>query len=74
MQHLSGQGHQHKAEAGAHHESLLFLGCLEATMSELGSGVDELEVDLLQSTTVGLHKQRLHKKREIKSSVRALGA
>lgn len=28
-------------------------------MTELGCGVDELEVDLLQSTAASLHQQRL---------------
>lgn len=43
----------------SHHESLLFLHSLEATVTELGGGVDKLEVDLLQSTTAGLHQQGL---------------
>lgn len=36
-------------------------------MTELGGGVDELEVDLLQSTTAGLHQQRLKSNEEIMS-------
>lgn len=43
----------------SYHERLLFLDSLEAAMTKLGGGVDELEVDLLQSTTAGLHQQRL---------------
>lgn len=34
---------------------------LEATMSKLGGGVDQLEGDLLQSNTLGVDEQRLHK-------------
>ena len=46
-------------QTGSYHEHLLLLQCLEATMTKLGSGVDKLEVNLLQSTTAGLHQQRL---------------
>lgn len=41
------------------HEGLLLLQRLEAAMTELGSGVDELEVDLLQGTALRLHQQGL---------------
>merc|ERR1719159_2068004 len=41
------------------HEALLLLGGLEATVAHLGSGVDELEVDVLQSGTGSLLQQRL---------------
>lgn len=37
----------------AHQESLLLLVGLEATVSELGGSVNELDVDLLQGTTAG---------------------
>lgn len=43
----------------SHHKGLLLLPGLEATMAELGGGVDELEVDLLQSAAAGLDQQRL---------------
>lgn len=43
----------------SYHERLLLLHGLEAAVTELGGGVDELEVDLLQSTTARLHQQRL---------------
>ncbi len=32
---------------------------LEASMTKLGGGIDELQVDLLQGTTTGLYKKRL---------------
>ena len=32
---------------------------LEATVSKLGGGVDELQGDLLQGDTLGVHQQRL---------------
>jgi len=41
------------------HEALLLLWGLEATMAHLGSGVDELEVDVLQSGTGSLLQQGL---------------
>merc|ERR1719473_1509080 len=50
--HLSGSLHW------AHHLRLL-LQSLEAAMAELGSGVDELEIDLLESRTRGLGEKRL---------------
>lgn len=46
----------------SYHERLLLLHCLEAAVTELGGGVDELEVDLLQGTTAGLHQERLENK------------
>lgn len=52
----------HKIEhptAATDHEGLLLLQRLETAVTKLGRGVDELEVDLLQSTAVGLHQQRL---------------
>lgn len=42
-----------------HHKSLLLVHSLETSVAELGGGVDELEVDLLQSTTARLHQQGL---------------
>lgn len=45
----------------SYHEGLLLLHSLEASVTELGSGVDELEVDLLQGAAAGLHQQRLPK-------------
>ena len=41
------------------HEGLLLLGCLEATVTHFGSGVDELEIDILQSGTGSLLEKRL---------------
>jgi len=40
-------------------ESLLLGMSLEATVAKLGGGVDELEIDLLQGTTVGAWVQAL---------------
>lgn len=51
----------------SYHENFLFLHGLEATMTELGGGVDKLEVDLLQGTTACLHQQRLEGERRIES-------
>lgn len=39
--------------ARANHEGLLLLAGLETSVSELGGGVDELEVDLLEGLAVG---------------------
>lgn len=39
----------------AHHEGSLLLRCLEASMAKLGSGVDELEFDILQSSAAVVH-------------------
>jgi hypothetical protein len=41
------------------HERVLVLGGLEATVTELGAGVDELQLDVLQSLTLGVDQQRL---------------
>ena len=38
----------------------------EATMSKLGGGVDQLEGDLLQSNTLGVDEQRLHKTKHLR--------
>lgn len=48
----------------SYHENLLFLHGLEATMTELGGGVDKLEVDLLLGTTACLHQQRLREREQ----------
>merc|ERR1719323_1381977 len=41
------------------HEGGLVLGGLEPSMAELGAGVDELEVDLLKSSLLGVSEERL---------------
>ena len=41
------------------HEGGLVLGGLEPSVAELGAGVDELEVDLLQSSLLGVGQERL---------------
>lgn len=41
------------------HEGTLLLGGLEASVTELGGGVDELQLDLLQGSTAGVDDQRL---------------
>lgn len=41
------------------HEGGLVDGGLEAAMSEFGASVDELEVDLLQRRSLGVHQQGL---------------
>ncbi len=41
------------------HEGHLVLRRLEATVAELGAGVDELQVDLLQRAPLGVGEQRL---------------
>jgi hypothetical protein len=41
------------------HESHLVLVGLEAAVTELAAGVDELEIDLLQGSLLGVNKQRL---------------
>lgn len=50
---------KHLELSQAYHEGLLLLDGLEASVTELGGSVDELEVDLLLSATVGLDQQRL---------------
>ena len=45
-------------------ECLLLGVSLEATMAHLGCGIDELEIDLLQCLSLGVHKQRLKNKQE----------
>jgi len=41
------------------HESLLFGGGLETTVTELGRGIDELELNLLESRTLGVGDEGL---------------
>lgn len=41
------------------HEGSLVCWGLETTMSKLGGGVDELKVDLLKGSTLGVDQQRL---------------
>merc|ERR1719397_1008637 len=41
------------------HEGGLVLGCLEPPVAELGAGVDELEVDLLQGPLLGVGQEGL---------------
>ena len=41
------------------HEGLLVGRCLEATMTKLGAGVDELKVNLLHETLLGQSSQGL---------------
>ena len=43
----------------SYHERRLLLVCLEATVAELAGSVDELKVDLLESTTTCLNQQWL---------------
>ena len=43
------------------HEGRLVLWSLEATMSELRAGIDELEIDLLQISLLGVGQQGLPK-------------
>lgn len=45
-----------REQAGlAHHEGSLLLRCLEASIAKLGSGVNELEFDILQSSAAVVH-------------------
>ena len=41
------------------HEGHLVLGGLEPTVTHLGAGVDELELDLLQSLPLGVNQKGL---------------
>jgi hypothetical protein len=38
---------------------VLLLGGLEATMTKLGAGVDELQLDVLQGAAFGVDEKRL---------------
>ena len=40
------------------HESLLLVAILEATVSELGGGIDEFERHLFQCRSAGVYQQR----------------
>ena len=48
---------------GSHKGHFVLLG-LEATMTHLGAGVDELELDLFKSLPLGVHQQGLEKNYE----------
>lgn len=52
---------RHKPPPGrkTHHEGLLLVHGLETSVTEFGRGVDELQVDPLQSATARLHQQGL---------------
>ena len=50
---------QGKHRSYTYHECLLLLVGLEATVTKLGSGVDELDVDLLKSVPLGVGDQAL---------------
>ena len=59
---------QHKAASfrrSPYHESLLLLSCLEAAMTKFGGCVNELQVNLLQGTALGLHKQGLQERCQV---------
>ena len=45
------------------HEGVLVLRGLEATVAELGAGVDELQLDVLQGLTLGVDQERLEDKK-----------
>ena len=45
---------------GSHKGHFVLLG-LEATVTHLGAGVDELELDLFKSLPLGVHQQGLKK-------------
>lgn len=49
----------------SYHEGLLLLDGLEASVTKLGGGVDEFEVDLLLGATAGLNQQRLEAQTEL---------
>ena len=44
------------------HEGVLVLRGLEATVAELGAGVDELQLDVFESLTLGVHQEGLKEK------------
>ena len=46
------------------HEGHLVLRSLETTVTKLGRGVDELQLDLLHGATLGVGQQGLQKNRE----------
>ena len=47
----TGKNRKNNLGLAATEEALLLLGGLEATVTELGGGIDELEFDLLESGT-----------------------
>ena len=47
------------------HEVALVGGSLEATVAHLGRRVDELQLDVLQSSALGVHQQRLRRKNKM---------
>ena len=49
---------------GSHEGHFVLLG-LEATVTHLGAGVDELELDLFKSLPLGVHQQGLKSKLKI---------
>ena len=44
------------------HEGVLVQRSLEATVTELGAGVDELQLDVFESLTLGVHQEGLKEK------------
>ena len=44
------------------HEGVLVLRGLEATVAELGAGVDELQLDVFESLTLGVYQEGLKEK------------
>ena len=55
---------------GSHKGHFVLLG-LEATMTHLGAGVDELELDLFKSLPLGVHQQGLKLKLKISLKILA---
>ena len=41
------------------HEGVLVRGCLEATVTKLGAGIDELQLDVLECPSLGVNQERL---------------
>ncbi len=44
------------------HEGVLVRRGLEATVTELGAGIDELQLDVLERLSLGVDQERLDKK------------
>ena len=53
---------------GSHEGHFVLLG-LEATVTHLGAGVDELELDLFKSLPLGVHQQGLKLKLKIRRKI-----
>lgn len=53
--------------AFSYHERPLLLGSLEATVTKLGGGVDELEFDRFSGLAGRVHQQRLRQERAEKN-------